>query len=98
MDQRKRRREYSDEFKAKLALEALRGFETLSKLGSEFKVDPKVIGRWKRQLIEGAPLVFSLGSKVETRSEEELTAPLYEQIGRLQMEIEWLKKKLALSR
>ncbi len=94
MNSRKNRRQYSNEFKAKLALEALRGFEPLGKLASEYRVDPKVIARWKRQLVERAELIFKMDSSAEPRSEEEITAPLYQEIGRLKMELEWLKKKL----
>jgi putative transposase len=53
-----------------------------------------VIGHWKRQLVEGSPGVFSRGSDSNGKSEEELTAPLYEEIGRLKMEVDWFKKKL----
>lgn len=94
MNRKKQRREYSSEFKAKLALEAFKGLEPLSQLSAEFRVHPKVIGSWRRQLVEGAPLIFELGSEAKGRSEEEITAPLYEEIGRLKVELDWLKKKL----
>lgn len=88
-----RRKKHSDEFKARVALEAVKGVKTLSELSSAHQVHPTVIGHWKRQLISGAPMVFSRGSGRGVRSEEELTAPLYEEIGRLKMEMDWLKKK-----
>jgi putative transposase len=88
-----RRKKHSDEFKAKVALEAVKGVKTLSELSSAFHVHPTVIGNWRRQLISGVPMIFDRGSGRGVRSEEEVTAPLYEEIGRLKMEIDWLKKK-----
>jgi transposase-like protein len=88
-----KRRKHSDEFKAKVALEAIKGVRTLSELSSFFGVHPTVIAHWKRMLVDGAPGVFNLGGG-GVKSEEEITGPLYEQIGRLQMEVDWLKKKV----
>ena len=89
-----KRRKHSDEFKAKVALEAVKGVHTLSELSSMFKVHSTVIAHWKRQLVDGAPAVFGGGNGSRMKSEEELTAPLYEEIGRLKVEADWLKKKL----
>lgn len=86
-----KRRRHSEDFKAKVALEAVKGIQTLSELSSTYKVHPTVIGQWKRQLIAGAAAAFQLGRGGKTG--EELTAPLYEKIGRLEMELDWLKKK-----
>jgi putative transposase len=90
----KKRRKHSDEFKARVALEALRGVKTLSELSVAYGVHPTVIAQWKRQLLEGAAGIFSRANGVNGRSEEEISAPLYEEIGRLKMELDWLKKKL----
>ena len=90
----KKRRKHSDEFKAKVALEAVKGVRTLSELSSRFGVHSTVIAHWKRQLVDGAGSVFGGGNGLTGKSEEELTALLYEQIGRLKMEVDWLKKKL----
>ncbi len=90
----KKRKVHSDEFKAKVALEAAKGVRTLSELSSMFGVHPTVISHWKRQLQEGAPGVFSRGGTGRERSQEELTGPLYEEIGRLKVEVDFLKKKL----
>ena len=90
----KKRRKHSDEFKARVALEAVRGVKTLSELSSTYGVHPTVIAQWKRQLLDGAAGVFSRANGVKARSEEEISAPLYEEIGRLKMELDWLKKKL----
>ena len=89
-----KRRRHSDEFKAKVALEALKGVRTLSELSAAFKVHPTVIAQWKRQLIDGAAGAFNRGAQSHGKTQEELTAPLYEEIGRLKMELDWLKKRL----
>jgi len=90
----KKRKVHSDEFKAKVALEAAKGVRTLSELSSTFGVHPTVISHWKRQMLEGVPLVFRNGAGGNGRTEEELTGPLYEKIGRLEVEVDFLKKKL----
>ena len=90
----KKRRKHSDEFKARVALEAVRGVKTLSELSSTYGVHPTVIAQWKRQLLNGASEVFSRTNGTNGRSEEEINAPLYEEIGRLKVELDWLKKKL----
>jgi putative transposase len=90
----RKRKVHSDEFKARVALEAIRGVQTLSELSSRYGVHPTVISHWKRQMLEGAPLVFGSGMRGGKRTEEELTGPLYEKIGRLEVEVDFLKKKL----
>lgn len=87
----KRRKKYTEEVKGRLALEAIKGIRTLSELSPAYGVHPTVTAQWKRQLIKGAVEVFNRSIPVG-RSEQELTAPLYEEIGRLKMEIDWLKK------
>ena len=89
-----KRRKHSDEFKAKVALEAVKGVDTLSELSSKYQVHPTVITHWKRQLIKGASGIFGDGTGRVAKSPEEATAPLYEEIGRLKVELDWLKKKL----
>ena len=81
--------------KAKVALAAMRGDRTTSELASQFGVHPTQIGQWKRQLLDGANEVFASGRRREDQEREALIADLYEQIGRLQMELAWLKKKVA---
>lgn len=88
------RRRHSEEFKAKVALEAIKGVQTLGELSARYKVHPTVITQWKRQLVNRAAEVFSRNGGGSGRSEEELTGPLYEEIGRLKVEVDWLKKKL----
>jgi putative transposase len=88
-----KRRKHTDEFKARVALEAIKGVKTLSELSSTYSVHPTVIAHWKRQLVCGAPGVFSSGAG-SGKNEQDMTAPLYQEIGRLKMEVDWLKKKL----
>jgi putative transposase len=91
MSQKRKKR--SDEFKARVAMESVKGVRTLSELSSSYGLHPSVIAHWKRQLLDGAPTVFSQGAGIGLRTEEEITAPLYEEIGRLKMEVDFLKKK-----
>jgi transposase-like protein len=90
-----KRRRIEASVKAKAALAAIRGDRTTSELASQFKVHPTQIGHWKRRLLEGAGDLFSVDRRREVQEQEALIADLYEQIGRLQMELAWLKKKLA---
>ena len=90
----RKRRSFSGAYKAKVALSACRGEKTTAQLASEFGVHASQVASWKKQLLEGAPGLFEDGRcrrPDETAAEEEL----YEQIGRLKMEVEWLKKKSA---
>jgi len=89
-----KRSAHSDKFKAKIAMEAIRGVKTLSELATEHKIHPNQISAWKKQLQENAAELFTRGKKSKSKTEEELTAPLYEEIGRLKMDLKWLEKKL----
>ncbi len=90
----KKRRQHSPEFKFKVALEAAKGRKTLSELASELQVHPNQISEWKRRLLEEGASVFERNGASQERQQETREAELYEQIGRLKMELEWLKKKL----
>jgi len=89
-----KRRQFSAKFKAKVAVDAIKGMKTLSELSTEYKVHPNQISAWKKQLLSNAPGLFPSGKNRQQKSEEEITAPLYEEIGRLKMDIKWLEKKL----
>jgi transposase-like protein len=84
-------------FKAKVALAAVKEVKTVSQLSSQFKVHSTQIHHWKRQLLERAEEVFERsGNQGKSSAEKDaLIAELYEQIGRLKMDLEWLKKKAA---
>jgi transposase len=88
-----KRKQHTGAFKAQVALAALKGDKTVNELASQFGVHPTLIHGWKKQLLAGAELVFGNGRAVATDAEAEKTE-LFEQIGRLKMELEWLKKKV----
>ena len=94
MQMKRKRRAFSEKFKAKVAIEAIKGIKTISQLATEYKVHPNQISTWKKQLLQNAEELFATGRKQKSKTEEELTAPLYEEIGRLKMDIKWLEKKL----
>jgi len=89
----RKRRTFSAEFKAKLAVEAIRERRTLAELAGEHEVHPNQITLWKKQLIETLPEVFGRRREQSDEQQQELIARLYEQIGRLKVELDWLKKK-----
>lgn len=93
----KTRKTHSAEFKAKVALEAIRGQKTINEIASEYGVHPVQIGQWKKMAVEELPQVFGKRQAAQTKADEELQAALYEQIGKLQMELAWLKKKVGLA-
>ena len=90
----KKKTHYSKEFKAKVAIEALRGEKTIQELAQMHAVHPNMIGQWKKQLIENAAGIFDKRKKDEEKIEsEKKLEQLYGQIGMLQVEKEFLKKK-----
>ena len=89
-----KRNTHSPEFKAKVAIEAIKGLKTASELASHHQVHPVQISTWKKQALEAVPETFKRGRRKSPPSEEALTGPLYEEIGRLKMELDWLKKEL----
>ena len=91
----RKRRQHSGQFKFKVALEASKGLKTLNELAGEYNVHPNQVSSWKKQLLEEGPTVFSHSTARERQEQAEREAELYEQIGRLKMELEWLKKKAA---
>jgi putative transposase len=91
----RKRKSYQAGFKAQVALAALKEDRTVNELASKFDVHPTLIHGWKRQLQAGAESIFADGAKSASRDTEALQGELYEQIGRLKMELEWLKKKAA---
>ena len=95
---KRQRRQYSADWKAKVALEAIKGQRTVQEIASHYEVHPTLVTHWKKQLLEGAAEIFSNGKRAAAEADEELKAELYQQIGKLQVEVDWLKKKSGLSR
>jgi transposase-like protein len=88
------RKRYDKAFKAKVALEALRGDKTVQELAAAYEVHPNMITLWKKQLLEGAEELFEKqGKDTERQALERKQDELYKQIGKLQIENEFLKKK-----
>ena len=93
-----KRRKFSDDFKAKVALEAVKNQKTLAELASEYEVHTNQITDWKKRLLASLPEVFGRRREQEAADQQQLTDQLYQEIGRLKMELDWLKKKSGLER
>lgn len=92
------RKKFEATFKAKVAIEALRGEKSLAELSSEFGVHPNKISKWKQDVIQGAAELFTKESRGNVNILEEEKDKLFKNIGKLQVENDWLKKKLDLLR
>jgi len=84
---------FTSEFKAKVAIDALKGHKTTSELASEYKVHPTQINTWKKQLLEGCKHFFSSKHEKDLDALAQERDLLYMQIGQLAFELDWLKKK-----
>ena len=89
-----KRKKFTKEFKAKVAVEAVKGQRTVNELAAEFGVHPSQIGLWKKQLLETAPEVFGSGKDREAERLEAERDRLYKKVGQLQVEVDWLKKNI----
>ncbi len=92
----RKRKIHTAGFKAQVALAAVKNDRTVNQLAGHYGVHTSQVHAWKKQLLEGAEEVFGGGLKASTSDAEARQAELYEQIGRLKMELEWLKKKVAI--
>jgi transposase-like protein len=93
----KQRNHYRVDFKAKVALAAIKGQHTVNEIAANFGVHPHQVVQWKKQALEALPDAFSSRHVREAQGEEALKAQLYQQIGQLKVELDWLKKKVGLS-
>ena len=90
----KRRRQFSEQLKFKVALEAAKELRTINEIASAYDVHPNQVSSWKKRLLEEGAEVFRSKRACDQQHQAEQEAALYEQIGRLKMELEWLKKKV----
>jgi transposase-like protein len=92
-----KRKKYTAQFKFRVAPEASRGHQTISQIASQSNLHPNLVSNWKKQLLKGGPDIFKTKANRQEQVQAAKEAELYEQIGRLKMELEWLKKKLPSS-
>ena len=92
------RKQFTAGFKAKIALEAIKGQRTAQELGSHYGVHPSQITSWKKQLVSEAAELFTRGGVRGNETAEQEKAELYQQIGKLQVELDWLQKKSGILR
>jgi len=90
------RRKYDSRFKAEVALEAIKNQQTISQIASQYGVHPNQVSKWKRKAVEGLVEVFSDGRERREKDQQQLIDELYRQIGKLKVELDWLKKKSGL--
>ncbi len=92
----KKRVRHSAEFKGKVALEALKGMKTVNELAGQYQIHPTQISQWKRQVQEHVNELFAPGQVKGQPETEAVQAKLYEEVGRLKMELDWVKKTAGL--
>ncbi len=88
------RKQYSAQLKAKVALEAIKGQRTINEIASAYGIHPNQVQTWKKQALEQLPDLFTNGRARTAQADEQLQAQLYQQIGQLKVELDWLKKKV----
>lgn len=87
---------FSPTFKAKVALEAIKGVETTGQLASRFQVHPTQIGVWRKKLLDNIDRIFSDKQEQDKQKDRDFVEQLYKEIGKQKIEIEWLKKKMGM--
>jgi transposase-like protein len=90
---KKSRRKFSPEFKAKVALEALKGIQPVQTIAAKFEIHPTQVSQWKQELLERLPGLFETKAPPGQDVHEALQSQLYQKIGQLEVELDWLKKK-----
>ena len=93
---KQQRKTYTTEFKVKVVLEAFKGQRTINEISGHYGIHPNQVNQWKKQAVESLPDVFSTRRVHVAAAEEELKGQLYQQIGQLKVELDWLKKKAGL--
>ena len=87
-----KRKKYSKELKTKVALAAIKGNQTANEIASEFGIHVSLVNRWKKEAIQALPLVFGNAQEKQTKATEIERDRLYQKVGQLQVELDWLKK------
>jgi len=90
----KKRRQHSSDLKARVGLEALKGIEPVHTIAAKYQVHPVQVSQWKKEVTERLPEVFARKGDQDAKQAQEREKELFEEIGRLKMELEWLKKKV----
>ena len=98
MSETKKRKFHTPEFKAKVGLEALRGVKTINEIGQEFGVHPVTVGLWKKEIQEQAKTLFEGKRGTKPIAAHREPEKLFSEIGKLKVELDWLKKKSGISR
>ena len=88
----RKRRNFSAEIKTRIAVEAIKGQRTIQEIGAHYGVHPNQVTKWKRQALELMPQLFADHRLRGNETDEALKAELYQQIGKLQVQLDWLKK------
>ncbi len=91
-----KRKQYDSQFKAEVALEAVKNQKTIAQIGSDYGIHPNCVSKWKKQLLETLPKVFTNRQTRADKASAKLIDELYRQIGQLKVELDWLKKKFGL--
>ena len=94
MSEGKKRKVHTAEFKAKVGLEAVRGVKTITEIAQAYAVHPQLVGQWKKEILESAGTLFETKRGPKPAEDKSGEDRLYGEIGRLKMEVDWLKKKL----
>lgn len=90
---KKQRRKHTSEFKARVAIEAIRGVKTISEIAAEFEIHPVMVGNWKKDMLEHLPELFENKNAKKEKDTEKETEQLHRKVGQLTMEVEFLEKK-----
>lgn len=91
-----KRQQFSTSFKSKVALEAIKGHRTVNEIASEFEVHPTQVNAWKKQALEGLGGVFKVKAVQADKAALKEKDKLYQKVGQLQIEVDWLKKKMGI--
>ena len=90
---KKQRRKHSAEFKARVALEAIKGIKTLSEIAQEYEIHPVMVGKWKTEMLDRLPELFEVNKSAKVKDTEKEQEQLHRKLGQLTMEVDFLEKK-----